>query len=745
MRGSGRPLSAPGSDVDGLRQGRTSRTAEADAFPKALDEALSVVLAEAGRPDGDAGRAGGGGEFRDAEPDEGDPSRVYGPATFGEALLTQSGAVLIGADAPGAYVAPVEVGADEPKASENALPASRFLGRAPGAQLVSMAWRSGGNPPAGRAAAAAVGSRAGVHRPKRAESMPVAGLAGRKFEWREQQTDETANGAASADAGLDGVGLDWLRTSGATVASASRSKLWTSGAKAAAAGVSWHLTSGARTATAEEPRLRTARVRTGAAEDPQVRSAGSPSAAAEETQVRKAGLTAAAVGPQLPTAGAPTATVEGPQALSAESPTAAAEVPQTWTTEAPAAAEGSSHPWAAKAQAISPDEIGLAAFAGPRADAGWTEPKTEGLNPVFEDPAQARQSGPDRSAGRTGGQASGREFRHQVLPPAGKASRVEDGGLVQTSEALMGVPKAGMAVQPGLPEIKTMSASSPESVPPETRDAQWGGPAEPAQAEQTLWPQASREFQAAKGQTSGLADLRGPAGFAGASQIQDVQVTEIATQARSEGARSVPDDANHESIPVQIVRRAAVELGPRGGRVTVSLVPEHLGRVELEVMVRDGKLNASLTAANPEVRHRLETDIGTLRESLQNLGLNVAEIRVSGAWEPSESGTGSGTPGRESGTEGQPGTGGWNFGGQRSFDQGAQRPWEFDVSLAGGGHGRGDGHGTSPYDAVWIQGQRYAVHGQHRRATQARPASSQIAPVSARGVGPMIRRIDVVV
>lgn len=239
-------------------------------------------------------------------------------------------------------------------------------------------------------------------------------------------------------------------------------------------------------------------------------------------------------------------------------------------------------------------------------------------------------------------------------------------------------------------------------------------------------------------------DSRGTGNTTSFEVIPQTQAREVQPVAPSESAKSLPSAVQLESISDQIVRKASMELGPRGGKVTVSLVPEHLGRVELEVTLRDGRLTASLRATNPEVRHELENDIRTLRESLQNLGLDVAEIRVSNAWEPAGTGTGSAGFGREFGVGGQAGTGGWSFGGQRGFDEDARCSWQFDLSFAGGGQYRGNGHPGNAYDAIWATGQGFAGQPQYQRTAALGRAAAQGAAALA-GPGPTICRIDVMV
>lgn len=60
----------------------------------------------------------------------------------------------------------------------------------------------------------------------------------------------------------------------------------------------------------------------------------------------------------------------------------------------------------------------------------------------------------------------------------------------------------------------------------------------------------------------------------------------------------------------------------------VELVPEHLGEVSLKLVVQDGQVRADLVVARPEVKAALDSEMGFLRQRLQQQGLELGALTV---------------------------------------------------------------------------------------------------------------------
>jgi|GEM_PF-6689754 flagellar hook-length control protein FliK len=84
--------------------------------------------------------------------------------------------------------------------------------------------------------------------------------------------------------------------------------------------------------------------------------------------------------------------------------------------------------------------------------------------------------------------------------------------------------------------------------------------------------------------------------------------------------------------PAQIIQRVAVEfretLAQESGRVRMTLTPPSLGTLELDVMVRNGKVRVMLFADSREVQRMLSGNIDSLKSSLQGQGMTIDRCEV---------------------------------------------------------------------------------------------------------------------
>lgn len=800
-RGIGKDLSASGPSGGRPGQGRMTQSAANEAFSKALEDALEGVLGGPAKPD-DSNAAGADKASRKTAANGQEAGSFYGLAMASAASLAESGsfaasgALSSGADAPGAIP---EVGIEELLAPEDASRASHLHGGTLGTEFWGAGSKSDVKPQAGRTAVTALGAKAETPGSTPTERSSTAG--------RDRHSLYTGEAADAAGPQAQVGGKDQLgghsmsaeaigsHTGRETHHSAGQASPSAAGAGRVAAEHAELPTAGSAPAGAVHSELWTDDVETIAASQPHPRTAGwKPGGAIRTTapQAHVQTLGESQSGPwitetapadvdpsRLPTSGTRIAAASQSQPQAAEVPTVAVNKSKLWTAGAQIVAEGHGQPrvaqervsvtnkgrqwafsrqatgtrqsqlWMVQTRTMGADETGPPPIGVTLADAGAAEARAVSSGSAFGGFAQAAQNGMERLVGQAGQavrqgprefEASGVSSYEETLPGFRNVQRRGLPELFQTAKARG--PEASEEYRvTDRQTVETADLAVTALVKHEDTETGGTGPvsSRPRPTSEDTVPRS------AKAGEYGLLHHREVANTSSLGEISQTQLQEAKATAPSEGGSPLTGDAQPEPVPAQIVRRAALELGPRGGRVTVSLVPEHLGRVELEVALRDGRLIASLRATSHEVRNRLEADIGTLRESLQSLGLNVAEIRVSSAWDPAGAGTGSGSFGGEFGAAGQEGTGRWGFGAQRDPNEGAQRSWQFDLSFATGGQDRGGGHPSAAYGAAWTEAQGYPGQGQRHRIPAFGRAAAQGSAAFAEGRVPVAHRIDVVV
>jgi flagellar hook-length control protein FliK len=82
------------------------------------------------------------------------------------------------------------------------------------------------------------------------------------------------------------------------------------------------------------------------------------------------------------------------------------------------------------------------------------------------------------------------------------------------------------------------------------------------------------------------------------------------------------------TVGPQIVRAVHLQVAQGGGEMTLTLRPEHLGTVTLEVKVDQQRVLATLTAETPAVRGWVAAHAQDLRSGLAELGLQLDELVV---------------------------------------------------------------------------------------------------------------------
>lgn len=91
---------------------------------------------------------------------------------------------------------------------------------------------------------------------------------------------------------------------------------------------------------------------------------------------------------------------------------------------------------------------------------------------------------------------------------------------------------------------------------------------------------------------------------------------------------AVMPEVDAENVIRQIVERAHVAVREDVSSFEMQLNPEHLGRINLSVIAKDGMVTAQIAAENAAVKEVLESQIVTLKESLNNQGIQVEAVEV---------------------------------------------------------------------------------------------------------------------
>ncbi len=92
---------------------------------------------------------------------------------------------------------------------------------------------------------------------------------------------------------------------------------------------------------------------------------------------------------------------------------------------------------------------------------------------------------------------------------------------------------------------------------------------------------------------------------------------------------STPGQNVHESVMNQIVQRISFSsLSSANGELRVFLKPGNLGDVHLKIRVEQDTVLAKITASSHEVKAIIESNLGQLKQSLQDQGVKVSQFEV---------------------------------------------------------------------------------------------------------------------
>lgn len=105
-------------------------------------------------------------------------------------------------------------------------------------------------------------------------------------------------------------------------------------------------------------------------------------------------------------------------------------------------------------------------------------------------------------------------------------------------------------------------------------------------------------------------------------------------------ANGLSEAVDSVQVVNQIIENAKIILNEQITSMEFMLNPENLGKVNLNISVREGIVTASIVAQNEAVKEAIESQIVVLKESLNNQGLKVEAVEVTVESHAFEAGTG---------------------------------------------------------------------------------------------------------
>ncbi|MFH1139691.1 MAG: flagellar hook-length control protein FliK [Pseudomonadota bacterium] len=125
----------------------------------------------------------------------------------------------------------------------------------------------------------------------------------------------------------------------------------------------------------------------------------------------------------------------------------------------------------------------------------------------------------------------------------------------------------------------------------------------------------------------------GQTGNKGETDYQDAASTETGSSKTGAGvsktAEAGPSRYISEAIIRQIADRMAYQVRNSQHRLQLQLTPANLGKIDLDLVMKDDQLRASIVAESPAVKQVLEDQVERLRESLAQQGVKLESIEIS--------------------------------------------------------------------------------------------------------------------
>lgn len=151
-------------------------------------------------------------------------------------------------------------------------------------------------------------------------------------------------------------------------------------------------------------------------------------------------------------------------------------------------------------------------------------------------------------------------------------------------------------------------------------------------------PNAQEDLSGRNGDRTGAADLsvRKDGPLVARDGANGPQFMQSLDQARSVDHRAgikrgmEPRAAGPEAgVLEQIARKMAAGAHKHGDEISIQLSPEHLGKVRVSLEMKDGVMAARIAVESDAVKKQVEAGLSTLKEALQNQGIQLQGMEVS--------------------------------------------------------------------------------------------------------------------
>lgn len=108
----------------------------------------------------------------------------------------------------------------------------------------------------------------------------------------------------------------------------------------------------------------------------------------------------------------------------------------------------------------------------------------------------------------------------------------------------------------------------------------------------------------------------------------DTAILPAGGQANASASAQVPVQQFAEQMGKFLVKQFVLTQGNGASEAKISLHPEHLGQVDIKIVIQNGLLTAKFMTENGAARELLEAQMSQLRTALQGQGLQVEKVEV---------------------------------------------------------------------------------------------------------------------
>lgn len=106
------------------------------------------------------------------------------------------------------------------------------------------------------------------------------------------------------------------------------------------------------------------------------------------------------------------------------------------------------------------------------------------------------------------------------------------------------------------------------------------------------------------------------------------KLVQVSQETRTEFSGTLVQETQLKEIAGQIIEKIRILVKPGQSTMELQLNPEHLGKVQLSVQSRDGVMTAQFTVQNEISKEAIESQLGTLKDTLNQQGIKVEAIEV---------------------------------------------------------------------------------------------------------------------